>query len=126
MVPMYLLSVRLWKDNRELGDNMIQVIHVDCDSSVVATNLHRLTGQVFRLLPAREEGEDWTKPLETLIIEITGMFNVIPDLQTGLTVLSKLEGLRQQGKDVDFALFRRTIFECCTLLSNLEQKMLAE
>lgn len=103
---------------------VVRVMNVECDKDVVAANLHRLTGQVFRLLPAREEGEDWIKPLETLIVEISGMFNAIPDLQTGLTALSKLEGLRQQGAEVDFALFRRTVFECCTLLSDLEQKTL--
>lgn len=104
----------------------LRIIDIDCDDKVVADKLHRLTNQVFRLLPAREEGEDWIKPLETIIVEITGLFNILKDSQTGLTVLSKLEGLRLQGKDVEFTLYRRTIFECCTLLSNLEQSMLEE
>lgn len=102
----------------------LKIIDITYDRKVVAEKLHRLTGQVFRLLPAREEGEDWIKPLETIIIELAGLFNLIDDLQTGLTVISKLEGLRQQGTDVEFPLYRRTIFECCTLLSTLEQQML--
>ena len=102
----------------------LKIIDITYDKKVVAEKLHRLTGQVFRLLPAREEGEDWIKPLETIIIELAGLFNLIDDLQTGLTVISKLEGLRQQGTDVEFPLYRRTIFECCTLLSTLEQQML--
>ena len=97
-----------------------------CDKKTVATNLHRLVGQVYRLLPAREEGEDWTKPLETLINEMIGMFNLLPDLSIGLTAVSKLQGLREQGTDVEFANYRRTIFECCTLLSKLEQQMVCE
>lgn len=97
-----------------------------CDSEVVAANLHRITGQVFRLLPAREEGEDWTKPLDTLIVELSGMFNLLPDMSVGLSVVSKLEGLKQQGKDIDFANYRRTIFECCTILSKLEQQAKCE
>lgn len=92
-----------------------------CDNNVVAANLHRITGQVFRLLPVREEGSDWIKPLETLIIELGGMFSLFPDMNTGLTVISKLEGLREKGLEVDFPLYRRTIFECCALLSNIEQ-----
>lgn len=99
-------------------------IDLECDNSIIAEKLHRLTGQVFRLLPAREEGEDWLKPLETIIVEMTGLFNLLNDMPTGLTAISKLVGLRQQGADVDFSLYRRTIFECCTLLSNLEQSML--
>lgn len=102
----------------------LKIVDVTCSKEILAEKLHRLTGQVFRLLPAREEGEDWMKPLETVIVEIAGLFNLIDDLQTGLTVLSKLEGLRQQGVDVEFPLYRRTIFECCTLLSNLEQQTL--
>lgn len=102
----------------------LKIVDVTCSKEILAEKLHRLTGQVFRLLPAREEGEDWIKPLETVIVEIAGLFNLIEDLQTGLTVLSKLEGLRQQGTDVEFPLYRRTIFECCTLLSNLEQQIL--
>ena len=102
----------------------LKIVDITCDKQVLAEKLHRLTGQVFRLLPAREEGEDWMKPLETVIVEIAGLFNLIDDLQTGLTVLSKLEGLRQQGVDVEFPLYRRTIFECCTLLSNLEQQVI--
>lgn len=102
----------------------LKIIDITYDRKVVAEKLHRLTGQVFRLLPAREEGEDWIKPLETIIVELAGLFNLIDDLQTGLTVISKLEGLRQQGIEVEFPLYRRTIFECCTLLSTLEQQML--
>lgn len=97
---------------------------IKCDEKIVADRLHRLTGQVFRLLPAREEGEDWMKPLETIIVELTGLFSLLNDQPGGLTTVSKLEGLRKQGRDVDFPLYRRTIFECCTLLSNLEQSML--
>lgn len=104
----------------------LKIVSIDCDKKTLADKLHRLTNQVFRLLPAREEGEDWIKPLETIIVEVAGLFNLVDDLQTGLTVLSKLEGLRQQGKDVPFPLYRRTIFECCTLLSSLEQSMLEE
>lgn len=97
-----------------------------CDRRVIATNLHRLVGQVYRLLPAREEGEDWTKPLETLVNEMIGMFNLLPDLSVGLTAVSKLQGLKEQGINVEFANYRRTIFECCTLLSKLEQQMAYE
>ena len=30
----------------------------------------RLTNQIYKLLPSREEGVDWRKPLSTLIEEI--------------------------------------------------------
>lgn len=104
----------------------LKIIDVDCKTETIAANLHRLIGQVFRLLPTREEGEDWHKPLETIILEITGLFAYLNDAETGLAVLSKLQGLLKQGDDSEFSLYRRTIFECCTLLSRLEQKILDE
>lgn len=104
----------------------LKVIDIECDKKTVAANIHRLTGQVFRLLPVREEGEDWMKPLETAILEITGLFAYVNDAETGLAVLSKLQGLFIQGEESEFSLYRRTIFECCTLLSRLEQRLLEE
>ena len=37
------------------------------------SSLKRIVGQIFRLLPTFEEGQDWIKPIDTLIIELTGM-----------------------------------------------------
>ena len=103
----------------------LKIIDTEYDKQMIAANLHRLTGQVFRLLPVREEGGDWLKPLETAILEITGLFAYIEDTDTGLAVLSKLQGIFIQGETCEFSLFRRTIFECCTLLSRLEQNLLS-
>lgn len=102
---------------------MTEVEVNDESRKTIAANLNRLTGQVFRLLPAREEGEDWIKPCETLITETLGLFDLVPELSEGLTVASKLQGLKEQGVEVEFPLYRRTIFECCTLLSKLESKV---
>lgn len=105
---------------------MIIIEEVEENKGTIAANLERLTGQVFRLLPAREEGEDWIKPCETLITETLGLFNLVPELSEGLIVASKLQGLKEQGEDVEFPLYRRTIFECCTLLSKLKTKVRGE
>lgn len=100
---------------------MVTTYNNDIDKSAININLQRIIGQTFKLLPTREEGKDWSKPLSTLITELTGMFNLLPDLSMGLAVVSKMEGLRQQGSNIDFADYRRTIFECCSLLSKLQE-----
>ena len=64
----------------------------------------------------REHKEDWSKQLDTVIIEITGL-NEIFIGPTFLQLLSKLEGLRV--KDTTFELYRKTIFECISLLQEL-------
>ena len=39
----------------------------------IVYNLKRLTNQIYKLLPNREEGIDWQKPLETIVEELVGM-----------------------------------------------------
>ena len=71
----------------------------------------------------REEGKDWTKPLETIIEELVGMNRLLIDLQPDLfPIICKLEGLFSLTDDErDMALYRRTIFECLGLLNKLSQ-----
>lgn len=86
----------------------------------VKTNLSRICGQIFRLLPTREEGEDWIKPLETLIIELLGMSSFMRNQTKLFALCCKLQGLHEAGKDIEFAVFRRTIFEACNLVSDIK------
>ena len=89
------------------------------DSSIYF-NLKRITNQVYKLLPSREEGVDWERPLETLIEELAGMDKILIDQHDILfPLLCKLEGLFILTKEDDFPLYRRTIFECLGLISEL-------
>lgn len=89
----------------------------------VAVNLKRITNQVYKLLPSREEGADWEKPLSTLIEEIAGMERLLIGQHDILfPLLCKLEGLFTLTKEEDFFLFRRTIFECLSLIGELVKK----
>ena len=66
----------------------------------------------------REHEEDWSKQLNTVIIEIAGMNEIFLDPQF-LQLLSKLEGLKVQ--DTDFELYRKTVFESISLLQGLNR-----
>ena len=69
----------------------------------------------------REEGSDWMKPLETIIEELVGMNRLLVDLQPALfPIICKSEGLFSLTSDEDMSLFRRTIFECLSLLNRIE------
>lgn len=90
------------------------------DNSAINNNLKRITNQIYRLLPVREEGGEWKKPLSTLIEELSGVDSLLIDQHAILfSLLCKLEGLLVL--DEDFQLFRRTIFECLNLISSLRQ-----
>jgi len=79
----------------------------------IICNSRRLTNQLWKLIPMRENNEDWEKQLDTVILEFVGL----NELFVGpiyLQILSKLEGLRV--KDTNFELYRKTTFECISLL----------
>ena len=99
---------------------------IEIDNNAIKNNFERLIDQTFKLLPNREEGVDWQKPLETIIVEITGMNHLfIGQQEKFLTLLSKLEGMSELTDEKDFLVFRRMLFECLNLLTDLEQSCLA-
>ena len=75
----------------------------------------RLTNQLWKLIPMRENGEEWNKQLETVIIDIAGKNEIFICNSHFLQLLSKLEGLRLV--DVEFSIYRKTVFECINLLN---------
>lgn len=89
---------------------------LDMYVGTIAYNLNRIVGQIFKLLPMREEDGEWEKALETLITEVTGLLLVLPGDSNLLELVSKLAGMR--GME-DFMTFRRMVFEACGLASEV-------
>ena len=99
---------------------MVIKYNTEIDNESIAVNLKRITNQVYKLLPSREEGMDWEKPLSTLLEEIAGMDRLLVGKHDILfPLLCKLEGLFILTQEEDFFLFRRTIFECLSLINDL-------
>ena len=84
----------------------------------IEKNVHRLTNQLWKLIPMREHEEDWTKQLDTVILEIVGMNEIFIEPQF-LQLLCKLEGIKIQ--EMTFELYRKTVFECISLLQELNR-----
>ncbi len=80
----------------------------------------RLTNQLWKLIPMRENNEEWEKQLETVIIDIAGKDEIFLHNSQFLQLLSKLEGLRVV--DVEFSIYRKTIFECINLINDTKSK----
>jgi hypothetical protein len=85
--------------------------------SIVESYTKRLTNQLWKLIPMRENEENWLGQLETLIIEIAGFGNLVADDEKLVILLTKLEGLRI--KETDFSLYRKIVFESISLLREL-------
>lgn len=67
----------------------------------------------------RENEENWEKQLDTIIIEIAGLNEIFIYQPQFLQILSKLEGLKV-NKDLDFQIYRKTIFEIINLLQEFK------
>ena len=93
---------------------------LDIDKEAIKVSINRLTNQIYKLLPVREEGGDWTKPLATILEELAGMDRLFLDHQPNLYKLScKLEGLYSLNDQSDFIVYRGVIFECLGILGDL-------
>ena len=78
----------------------------------------RLVNQLWKLIPMRENNEDWSNHLLVLMEEIAGLADLYRDKPEGLILVSKLEGLNSEVA-ADFMLYRKTVFRCIELLSQV-------
>jgi hypothetical protein len=76
----------------------------------------RLINQLWKLIPMRENNEDWKMHLAIIIEELTGLVKIYNNKAEGLILLSKLEGLTSIECE-DFMIYRKTVFRCIDLVS---------
>lgn len=87
-------------------------------SSVVTSDINRLTNQLWKLIPMRENQEDWLSHLDNLVVELAGLNELSSNTDENfLILLSKLKGLRVE--DTVFQVYRKTVFECISLLREM-------
>lgn len=87
---------------------------------VVIAEIQRLTNQLWKIIPMRENKENWQKQLNTVIIEIVGLSKIFIQIPQFLQLIAKLEGLQEMGEANDFEVYRKTVFECISLLQRLK------
>ena len=93
---------------------------VEFKNSIVAQDLRRLVNQIWKLLPMRENEEDWQRQLEIVLIELYGLNAMFGDQLDFLILISKLEGLRQA---INFDIYRTVVFSAITLLTELANSL---
>lgn len=92
--------------------------NVEFSKDVINKNIARLTNQMWKLIPMKENNENWKKQLDTVLLEIIGLNAIFLEEPQLLQLLSKLEGLREK-EDIAFNFYRKTVFESITLLQEL-------
>lgn len=88
------------------------------NKNIINTNINRLTNQIWKLIPMRENNEDWVSQLNTVIIELSGLNEIFSFNGQFIILLSKLEGLKDET--IEFLIYRKTVFEAITLLRGLQ------
>lgn len=84
---------------------------------VVMSDINRLTNQLWKLIPMRENEENWLGQLETVIIELVGLNAIFTKQNNFIVLLSKLEGLKTV--EIEFGTYRKTVFEAISLLREM-------
>jgi len=107
---------------------MILKYNIDIEEQTIHNRLQNLINQTYKLLPSREEGADWEKPLQTVLEELAGMQRLMNCGYSEIffPLLNKLEGLYSLVEDDDFLCYRRTIFECLGLMNELQKNILSD
>ena len=86
--------------------------------TVLTSDINRLTNQLWKLIPMRENEEDWLNHLNCLIIELAGLNELCSNTdEKFLVLLSKLKGLSIEN--TVFPVYRKTVFECISLLREM-------
>ena len=96
---------------------MITKYGFEIPEETLKKNVMRLINQLWKLIPMKENEEDWEKQLDTVILEIAGMYEIFVWNPQFLQLLSKLEGLH---RDIEFSFYRKTVFECINLIQEFK------
>lgn len=90
--------------------------NIEFNNLLVTQDLRRLINQIWKLLPMRENEEDWQKQLDSVLVELRGLSVMFGDQLNFLILLSKLEGLRDTQ---NFMTYRVVVFSAISLLTEL-------
>lgn len=90
----------------------------EINTATIQADINRLTNQLWKLIPMRENGEEWGIQLDTVLIEVAGLSEIFKDQLNYLVLLTKLEGLKISGTEFD--VYRKTVFECISLIRGVK------
>lgn len=104
---------------------MILKYNIQINSNIIAQRFQSLINQIYKLLPVRQQKSDWEKPLKTIMEQLAGMQRMLNcgNSETYFALLNKLEGLYSLTNLEDFFDYRRTIFECLSLMNTLKGEL---
>lgn len=113
---MNLLGIGLVNMEQQILETKYDIVF---SREVIDKNITRLINQLWKLIPMRENEEDWVKQLDTVLLEIIGLKEIFLSNPLFLQLIAKLEGLK--SSENSFSLYRKTVFETINLLQELKK-----
>lgn len=92
--------------------------NVVVDNKAVLSDIQRLINQIWKLIPMRENNENWKVQIEGVIIELIGLREIFPKDLDFLIILSKLEGLLSY--ESTFFKYRTEVFTIISMMGELK------
>lgn len=92
-------------------------IFVEVEEEVIKNNMKRLINQIWKLIPMRENNEDWKYQLESVLIELIGFQKTFNKLDLTIPI-TKLNGLKYE-EDVSFRQYRSKVFSVIDFLGGV-------
>lgn len=87
---------------------------------LIYDNLTNLIGQVFKLLPYKENDVPiLDEHLSNILLRLTGLTLLTKNSPELITVISVLEAIRTEK---DFQLYRKAVLDSCSTLQKLQEK----
>lgn len=93
--------------------------NLDFTTDMIQSSEKRLIAQIWKLIPMRENEENWEQQLQTVITEIVGLSKIFMSNPKFLILLAKLEGIFT----VDFMIYRKEVFESINLIHEAFQEV---
>ena len=95
---------------------MNDIFNNDFPNENIHKDISRLINQIWKLLPMRENSEDWQRQLSSVILELRGLHELFGGKLNFLILITKLMGLREEE---DFMTYRISVFSAISLLTEL-------
>ena len=87
--------------------------------AAVTANINRLTNQMWKLIPMRENGENWQQQIDSILTELLGLQDIYCIVDEKFVILlSKLKGLKAE-EGIMFETYRNTVFKCISILRGM-------
>ena len=100
---------------------LITKYEFEIENKFIKIDINRLTNQLWKLIPMRENEENWQLQLKSVLIELVGFQEVFNIDEKYLILLTKLEGLLK-NQEIEFSIYRKIIFESISLLREINVK----